>query len=317
MARNRSVRVAVLGSSVQRPASSPPRSGSPVRRRLAAAVLVALSLALVTVYFRESSGGGLHRLQNVGTSVLRPFEIAARQVARPFQDGAHWLGGLMHVRRENARLRAELDALRAQGIANQSAIQENGQLRSLLQYRDGPTFPADFTSLAARVISRPPSEFDQRIVVSVGLKDGVSRNDPVVTADGLVGLVTNVANHVAEVTLVTDESSAVSAVDLSVNDPQTQASGLVRHGSGRGQTLILDRVTKDKVVRVGDEIVTSGWKLRSLSSLYPKGIPIGRASSVGQTDTDLYKQIQIDPYVDFSSLESVLVLIQKPGAYGP
>jgi len=316
VARNRSVRVAVLGSSVQRPASSPTRSGSPVRRRVAVVILIAVSLALVTVYFRESSTGSLHRLQDAGTSVLRPFEIAAHQVERPFQDGAHWLSGLVHVRRENARLKAEIDQLRSRAIANESALQENGQLRALLQYRDGPTFPTDYRPLAARVVTRPPSEFDQRIVVSVGAKDGVQRDDPVVTADGLVGLVTNVANYVSEVTLITDESSAVSAIDLSVADPQVQASGLVRHGSGRGQQLILDRVTKDKVVNVGDQIITSGWRLRNLSSLYPKGIPIGRVTSVGQTDTDLYKQIQIAPYVDFSALEAVLVLVPKPGVSG-
>jgi rod shape-determining protein MreC len=55
--------------------------------------------------------------------------------------------------------------------------------------------------------------------------------------------------------------------------------------------------------------VSAGWRAGALSSLYPKGIQIGRVTSVGQTDTDLFQQVQIDPYVDFGSLDAVLVLV--------
>ena len=65
-----------------------------LRRRVVVAVLVLVSLALLTVYFRESSGGGLHSLQSAGATVLRPFEVAANRVAQPFRDAAGWVGGL-------------------------------------------------------------------------------------------------------------------------------------------------------------------------------------------------------------------------------
>ena len=60
---------------------------------------------------------------------------------------------------------------------------------------------------------------------------------------------------------------------------------------------------------MGDEIVTAGWRASGLASLYPKGIPIGEVTSVGQTDTDLFQQVQVDPYVDFGLLDAVLVLV--------
>ena len=53
------------------------------------------------------------------------------------------------------------------------------------------------------------------------------------------------------------------------------------------ETLVLDRVRKQDVVRRGDELVTAGWRASGFGSLYPKGIPIGEVTSVGQTDTDL------------------------------
>jgi rod shape-determining protein MreC len=67
-------------------------------------------------------------------------------------------------------------------------------------------------------------------------------------------------------------------------------------------------VTKDQVVNQADPVVTAGWRSRGLSSLYPRGIPVGTVTSVGQVDTDLYKQVQVQPFVDFSSLSAVLVL---------
>ena len=83
----------------------------------------------------------------------------------------------------------------------------------------------------------------------------------------------------------------------------------MRHARGTRETLVLDRVRKQDRVKVQDQIVTAGWSASGLSSLYPKGIPIGKVTSVGQTDTDLFQQVQIDPFVDFGSLDAVLVLV--------
>jgi len=156
------------------------------------------------------------------------------------------------------------------------------------------------------VIARPDSAFTQSIVIAAGASDGVRANDPVVTVDGLAGLVTRVSSHTALVELLTDQEAAASAIDV-----RTGASGVVRHARGTPETLVLDRVRKQDVVRVGDEIVTAGWRTGTLSSLYPKGIQIGTVTSVGQTDTDLYQQVQVDPSVDFGSLDAVIVLVPK------
>jgi rod shape-determining protein MreC len=59
--------------------------------------------------------------------------------------------------------------------------------------------------------------------------------------------------------------------------------------------------------------VTAGWRSSKLASLYPKGIPIGTVTSVGQADTDLWKQVQVAPFADFDSLDAVLVLVRKDG----
>ena len=267
--------------------------------------LVVLALALITISFREQSSGPLHDAQGAVASVLQPVEVAVERVARPFRDAYGWTKSLFHARSEAERLRAENEQLRQEVIQNESALQQNVVFRRLLDYRDSPAFPADFDGVAAEVIVRPSSAFEQEIVVAAGSRDGVVVNAPVVTAAGFVGTVTSVTEDAARVRLLTDESSAVSAVDL-----HTGASGIVRPGQS-GDALMLDRVSKKENVREGDEIITAGWRSAGLASLYPKGIPIGRVSFVGRLSTDLWQQVLIVSDVDFSALDAVLVLVAR------
>ncbi len=270
--------------------------------------LVIAALALLSVYVRESksSGGALHRLQSTGASILHPFQVATERVAQPFEDAAGWTGDVLGAKSENDKLRDEVNRLRQQLVQNQTAARQNAELRRLLRFRDGPTFPRDYAGVAARVIGRTPGQFEQQVVVAAGTNNGIGLNDPVVTAQGLVGKVTRVSKRSARVTLLTDETSAVSALDLRSN-----AAGIIRHGLSSGGSLVFDRVTKENVVRPGHVVITAGWRSGKLASIFPRGIPIGIVTSVGQLDTDIYKQIEVDPFADFSSLDSVLVLVAK------
>ncbi|HSI98129.1 MAG TPA: rod shape-determining protein MreC [Gaiellaceae bacterium] len=308
MPRGRSARSGALGVTVRRIPSTPSssRSAGALRRRLAVGVLVLASLVLITLSFRSGDDGPIADVQSAGASMLRPFAVGAERVAQPFRDAYGWTDSLLNARSEAEQLRAEVRDLRQRAIQSEFAIGENERLRRLLRYLDGPRFPADYRSVSAEVIARPDSAFVQAIVIAAGMRDGVRVNDPVVTADGLVGVVIRVTPRTARIQLLTDQEAAVSAIDL-----RSGAPGIVRHARGTRETLVLDRVRKRDVVAVGDEIVTAGWRVGSLTSLYPKGIPIGEVTSVGQTDTDLYQQIQIDPYVDFGSLDSVIVLVPK------
>ena len=152
-----------------------------------------------------------------------------------------------------------------------------------------------------------PSALDQSVTISAGSDQGIALEDVVVTDQGLVGTVTKVFASESRVMLITDPSSAVRAVDQT----NLAAVGILDHGTG-SNSLILDRVGKDKQVDAGDTIITAGSPAGGkLPSLFPRNIPIGTVTSVGQNDTDIFKQIQVQPFVDLSSLQSVLVLIPK------
>jgi rod shape-determining protein MreC len=270
--------------------------------------LVVLSLGLITASFRSDA---LDPVQGAAASALRPFEIAAERVSRPFRDAWGWGSDLVHTRSENQRLEKEIERLRSESADAQIAVQDYERLKQLLAYRDSPRFPEDFLGVATRVIAQAPSRFEQRVVIAAGTADGIREDDPVVTGAGLVGQVTKAYRHQSQVALLTDGVTAVSAVN--VNDQS--AIGIVRKGEGGSDVLVFDRVTKERKVDKGDVVVTAGSPGRGrLPSLYPRGIKIGVVTSVGQNDLDIFKKIQVQPFVRFNSLHSVLVLVPKSRA---
>jgi rod shape-determining protein MreC len=304
--RQRTARLPVLDATLRRPDGLSPRTNRALRARLVALVLVLVSLALITVYFRESEDGTLHSAQRIGLSVAMPFEVAGERIARPFQDAWGWASDLIGAKQENEKLRSQVRELRKVAIEEKTAASDLAQLKETLKYVDGPSFPDGFNGVATRVVGRPPSAYNQEVLIAAGTSAGVRRNDPVVTEDGLVGLVTEVTSNGAKVTLLTDQESSVSAIVL-----ESGAAGIVRHGSSDSSALILDRVGKDALVEDGNLIITAGWRTGRLESLYPRGIPIGTVQSVGQQDVDLYKRIQVAPLVNFDSLSQVIVLVPK------
>jgi cell shape-determining protein MreC len=106
------------------------------------------------------------------------------------------------------------------------------------------------------------------------------------------------------VTLLTDPSTYVAARDI-----QTQVRGMMH--TGPGGTLILDQVPKQLNVKEGDALVTAGTHNAQYPDLYPYGIPIGRVSSVGATDTATFLQVQVQPFANLGSLYAVAVLVPK------
>ncbi|HEU5361920.1 MAG TPA: rod shape-determining protein MreC [Gaiellaceae bacterium] len=311
MPRNRTVRLAVLGSSVQRAAPSgyPSNRSSAVKRRIVVGLLVLASLVLITISFRSSALDGV---QGTGASVLRPFEIAADRVSRPFADTIGWFRGLVDAKSENKRLRAQVAELQSQLILDEGAIQENVQLRKALDYH-GPPSVAEFTPVNAAVLANPQSAIDQSVTISAGTSQGVVAGSVVVEPTGgsdgvgaLVGTVDRAFSNVARVTLLTDAESAVTATDLT----NTGVVGAIRRGSGSSDVLILDRVPKQAFVRRDDTIITAGTLGEGpLRSKFPRGIPIGKVSSQSLSDASLFQNIQVKPLVDFSSLRSVVVLV--------
>jgi rod shape-determining protein MreC len=234
---------------------------------------------------------------------LRPFQIAATRVAQPFRDAYTYVDGLTSAKSEEAKLKAEVGALRAEALANAAKARQFEALANLVHYEQGATFPRDFRAVTARVISFPSGPFTNTITIEAGSSSGLRINTPVVSGDALVGRVSNVSSHTATVTLLDDPDSFVAARDL-----KTGVRGGIQ--AGPSGTLVLNEVPKQSSVKQGDVIVTDGTHSARFPDIYPYGIPIGRVSSVGALDTATFLQVQVQPYANLGSLEAVAALVR-------
>jgi rod shape-determining protein MreC len=296
----------VLASSVQRskPTPYPSKARSALIRRAIVVALVLVALTLVTISFRSPTAGALHDVQGAGSTVLRPFQIAATRVAAPFRDAYDYVHSLANAKSENKKLRQINAKLREKDIHRAALAAKEQQLAKLLHFEQGRAFPNDFQAINVAVIAPPSGPFSHSLTVEAGSSSGIRLNSPVVSGEGLVGIVSNVTPHTAEVTLLTDPDSFVAARDVN-----TQVRGMVH--TGPGGTLILDQVPKQLRVKARDVLVTAGTRNARYPDLYPYGIPIGRVSSVGATDTATFLQVQVQPYASLGSLDAVAVLVPK------
>jgi rod shape-determining protein MreC len=269
-------------------------------RRLLVVALLVLSLAMLTLYFRESDAGPVHRVQKAGLKVLSPLQSGISRVVEPFRDAWNWVGDLFSAQSQNKKLRREVAKLHAL-VAEQLVLrQENQRLKQLLDVRDDEVYPAGTEFVAARVIALPTEAWYSTVTINAGSSKGIQLYDPVVNEqNGLVGRITAVSSNASQVTLITDQESAVGAEVL-----PGEARGLVA-GSLTGD-LTMDLVDRSEKILRGQVVVTSGES----NVLRIPGIPIGIVEDVGKQDVELYQSVYIKPLVDFKRLQWVLVVVQ-------
>lgn len=282
-----------------------------VWRRLIFVVLIIASLAILTVSFRESESGPVHAIQQAGLGILSPLQSWGARAAQPFQDGYTWIRTLWSAHEEAQRLAAELQALQGEAVKLKEQAEENARLKSLLDLRDKGTFPEGTDFEVARVTGKSPTRWEAWVQIDKGSADGIKVDQPVVGATpmagetlagkGLVGKVIAVTPHSAQVQLITDSASSVAA-----KIQGSRAEGIVE-GSVSG-TLMMDFVDRDIVVDPKLVVVTSGF-----GGIYPPAIPIGIVADVGEEDVNIYKEIEVQAFVDFRVLEEVMVLILPEG----
>lgn len=270
------------------------------RARLVLIVLIIAALVLVTIDFRAGDGAGdgpLDRVRGVVTTVFRPVQDGLITLVRPVGDAASSVTDIFAVRSENERLRAQVETLSERHRSVDDLERENAELRDLLAIRDR----GDLETIAARTVALGPSYFEWTVTVDVGSEDGIERGMPVINGDGLVGRVFQVTPTASRVLLAIDPNFASAA--------RIVESGQVGTVSGRGgDPMLFNPLEPEAEIEVGDELVTSSYD----GGAFPGGIPIGAVAAVGDTATRLSQDVQIRPFVNFTRLDHLLIVIERP-----
>jgi rod shape-determining protein MreC len=276
------------------------------RRRAVLALLVGISLILLTAYFGESPSSPLHNVQRGIVEVISPIQSGASKVLSPVKDIAGWFSDTLQaksqrdqLRRQVAKLTRQADYYRQQAILAQQLQKQVGL--------DASNSISAYQPVGANVISRDPTLWYQTITVDRGSDDGVTLNDPVTGDGALVGKVTTVDATVSVVTLMTDHTYAVTA---QVQDGSGDTGVLVPAVGTPGQMLLQD-LPPHASVQGGEQVVTAGFKDPSnpaLNSLYPPGLPIGQVSNANQSNLLNNQQVQVQPAADIRHLSAVQIL---------
>lgn len=259
--------------------------------RLFAALVVA-SLALITLGARSQTAGFFTGLRNGFSVITAPVRYAGSLVVRPFGAAGNIIVNLTTDQATLSELQEENRQLRARNAELEEAALSTERYESLL----GLSSAYSLSTTGARIISGSTDSWTATVTIDKGLGSGISVGMPVTDGVGVIGQVIECGPTSAVVRLITDENSGVSAMVQS-----SRAQGVLK-GTVTG-SLRLTLIGTDKVVNVGDNVITSG-----LGGVFPKGLPLGKVMSVEGAQGALYYEIVVEPLSSPESLEEVLVI---------
>jgi len=270
-------------------------------KRLAAplAVVGVILLAIVSmVSDRRALADGGRELPWWQASLLEVTAPIERIVSAPIDGVRSFYESyvdLIGVRAENRRLTRRIAEVESENLQFREALVASGHLGRVASMRDEVEIPM----LPAEVVGLDVAPWFRSVLVDRGAEHGVEPGQPVITHEGVVGVVTATSGHAAKTMLLLDRQSAVDALVQ-----RSRARGVIR-GVGRDR-LEFEFVVRGADVVEGDEVVTS-----SLGGIYPKGLRLGRVTELRDAGGRLTRIAVIEPAVDLGQLEQVFVMLRR------
>lgn len=279
------------------------------------ALLVAVSLILLTAYFGETPSSPLHNVQRGVVEVLSPIEQGASTVLTPVRSVASWVSDTLHSKSQVKDLQTQVANLTTELAKAKGAQLENQQLKAQL-HLDASLDLSSYHPVAAQVILRDPTLWYQTIGIDKGSADGVALHDPVLADGALVGEVSEVSGDGAVVSLITDHTVSVTA---RVTDSNGDTGELVP-AVGNPNSLVLQYLQAPNPGQIqngpqqGQLVVTAGFKSSPLESYFPANIPIGWVAPVNENQLFNDGQVQVTPAANLRRFDVVQILTRpQPG----
>ena len=268
------------------------------RTRLVLGVLVLIAIALITLDFRD---GGASPARNVGADIFGPIERVTHDVTNPVASlfdsvtgGPSTQGTIADLQRENAALRAELSSAQLSKAARQ-------QLAQLLQLDAGA-----YRIKAANVIAAG-GDYSDTVTLDIGRSDGIKPNETVLNGSGFVGTVTQVSADTATV-LLADDSSSTIGVQMAGSDEIGAVTGTGKSMSGSAM-LRLTLFDANGTLAPGQQVDT--YASVGDQPEVP-GVPVGTVVSVQSSPGSLTQTALVRPFVNFTALGVVGIVVQVP-----
>lgn len=273
------------------------RRGSFFRPKHLFILLLVICIALIV--FSTLSSKVNNTVRSGLNTVLMPMQKGLNKVGSFVSDEISDLTALRGVQRENEQLKEELAFLRQENAKYQLQTAELEKYRELLDMKE--QYP-EYPTVGAHVIGENSSNWDKTVLIDRGSDDGIQVNMNVISQGGLVGVVKSVTASSATVRLIIDQDCQVGAMALLSEESCMVRGDLELFSQG---LLLVERMDKDARIYEDYKIVTS-----NRSSLYLPGILIGYVKNIEVDANALTKSGELVPVVDFTHLDSVLVITQ-------
>lgn len=270
------------------------------RKFVAALITLVALVALMSVTARERETVLL--IEKAIIEAVTPIEIWVGRLAAGVRGSISDLRAVSRLRQENEGLRVKADAYDVTLHRLTELEIENERLRALL----GFAYRVQYDYVVADVVARNADNWFSRMTIDRGSSDGLAKDMPVVTSQGLVGRLVEVSNHVSVVQLLTDRDSGVGARIQASRD-----AGIATGQGNQSPLLTMMLFERNAAVNVGDAVVTSG-----LGEVFPAGLYVGTVVEVTKDIYGLLKHTKIRPGAEFGRLEEVLVITNAWSAGG-
>lgn len=259
-------------------------------------IVTLVSIALITITYRTNLFTG--PLNTVANYLIVPFQNGVSDVGGWFVTRHEMLETMEELRARNKELISQNQDLRTENTNLQQEKYELSELRELFaldnQY-------SEYEKTGARVIAKDAGNWYHSFVIDKGTNDGLAVNMNVLAGSGLVGCITSIGPDWARVETIIDDGVNVTAMILSNNEDLTVSGNLEHYDEGRIDYSRLQ--DPDDLIKEGDKVVTS-----NISDKYLPGILIGYIATIEKDPNNLTKSGELIPAVDFSHLNTVLVV---------
>ena len=259
------------------------------------AQFLGLAMQVRTTAAQGSDGKGVRLLRYWIVAMISPPE----KVMSHTGTGVRGFWGdyidLRHTRAENAALRDQLNQLRLEQASILEDARQGQRLQALLGFREKYIYK----TVPAQVIGTGGSDQSRILTIDKGSKDGLKRDQPVITPDGIVGKLVEVFAHTSQVLEINDQTSGAGVLL-----EQTRLRGVLR-GNAYGQPQIIDVLPDDRI-KPGEKVLTSGG-----DQIFPRGLAVGTVQKiVTDPEREPYADIVIKPAANLQHLEEVLVVTE-------
>lgn len=263
------------------------------------AIIIILLGISVLVLFSAPNDPQAGIVSRIVFTALRPFQQVIFTVHGRIK--GIWLGyiALVNIRAENEALKNENERLRREKTALLGKEEENKRLKKFLELKTRRESP----SIVAQVVAEDAAGWFKTFFVNRGTDDGITPNLPVIVTEGVVGKTSKTSAEISRVVLLTDPNISVDCRVARTGD-----RGILSGSLDKG--CVLRYLSLQSSAVRGDEVVTSG-----LDGVFPRGVPVGKIEQVRKGPQGLFLEAQVNPAVDLSEVEEVLVLLSNRGGF--